>query len=287
MNKHLVTAVIAGCVAFAVAWMVRPDGVGDNTHEQSTFERVMKSKTIRCGYFVWPPHLVKDPNTGEMSGIYADLLESLAQQMSLKIEWAEEMGWGDMPAALNANRIDMYCMGAVASPARAREIDFVKAPVFTPFYPTVRWDDVRFDHETESKLNQAKVTFVMGDGGVEKDIIRNRFPDAKILSLPQTASFGEFFLSVADRKADVVLMDENSVAEYNKGNPSKKLKLLKQLRAGLFDGSLPVKRDDGRFRDMMNEAIGYSVNTGELEAIVRKYDQAGAFYMLAPIYEEK
>src|SRR6202012_5680823 len=94
--------------------------------KESAYQRVMRTQTIRCGYVLWTPFLVKDPNSGKLSGVFYDYTEALAKALHLKIEWDEEMGWADFPSALNEGRVDVMCGGSRPNSSRAREIDFVK-----------------------------------------------------------------------------------------------------------------------------------------------------------------
>jgi ABC-type amino acid transport substrate-binding protein len=52
----------------------------------SAYDRVIVSGTIHCGYFLWPPFIEKNVNTGKLSGLSYDLMEEIGKQLSLKID---------------------------------------------------------------------------------------------------------------------------------------------------------------------------------------------------------
>ncbi len=54
-----------------------------NSRGQSTYDRVIQSGKIRCGYIVYPPGCIKDPNTGKLSGIGIDTIELVAKKTGL------------------------------------------------------------------------------------------------------------------------------------------------------------------------------------------------------------
>lgn len=59
--------------AFVTVKMMVPDQTGmviAEANKESTYEREMRTGELRCGYFSWKPAFIKDPNTGEMSGIF-------------------------------------------------------------------------------------------------------------------------------------------------------------------------------------------------------------------------
>jgi hypothetical protein len=37
--------------------------------KETLYQRVLRTKTIRCSYCAYPPYCLKDPNTGHMTGI--------------------------------------------------------------------------------------------------------------------------------------------------------------------------------------------------------------------------
>ncbi|HOO50711.1 MAG TPA: ABC transporter substrate-binding protein, partial [Alphaproteobacteria bacterium] len=124
--------------------------------KESVFDRVMRTGTIRCGYFPYAPTLIIDPNTKEMSGIFYEIIEEMGRRLSLKVEWAEEVDYGVIAEGFKTNRYDMFCNTVWPTPERVRESSF-SIPVF---YSTVdifvRTDDHRFD-EDFSKLNDPSI----------------------------------------------------------------------------------------------------------------------------------
>src|ERR1017187_1796282 len=85
---------------------------------------VLARGAIRVGYIVNPPSLFKDPNTGKLSGIYYDAMEEAGKNLGLKIDWAEETGWGTMVEGLDAKRFDMVVGGIWPSSTRGKRVDF-------------------------------------------------------------------------------------------------------------------------------------------------------------------
>lgn len=54
----------------------------------------MATRTLRCGYGLWEPAVMRDPNTGEVSGLFVDIMEALGELTDIEIEWMEEVPWG-------------------------------------------------------------------------------------------------------------------------------------------------------------------------------------------------
>ena len=68
---------------------------------------ILSSGVIRAAYVSNPPSCIIDPNTGKVSGIFAEVIETIAKNAGLKLEWTEEVGFGSMIEGLAANRYDI------------------------------------------------------------------------------------------------------------------------------------------------------------------------------------
>ena len=239
------------------------------TDQQSVYDRVMQTGTINCGYLVWPPFFDKDANTGKLSGVIYDVTESIAKNLSLKVNWKEETGISDFPAALNNNRIDAYCAPIGILAARARASDWVGPVIYGKVSGYVRIDDNRFDID-RSKLDDPSITFSTLDGEASDVLSRTLFPNAKKLQLQQLAASTQLMLNVVDKKADIVLADDATAETFFKSNPGR-LKLLPGEPIGTFGIGMPVKQGEEKFRQMINWAIFDMQNNSQMEMIFKKY----------------
>src|ERR1041384_6340251 len=115
----LCTALSTGCQ--------RQNSTVEGNQSQTAYDRVTTSGKIRVGYVPYPPGLIKDPNTKQISGIFAEVLEEAARNLELKVEWAEEVGWGTMLEGLKANRYDLIGSPVWPLSQRAKLADFTVA----------------------------------------------------------------------------------------------------------------------------------------------------------------
>src|SRR4051812_116596 len=65
-----------------------------NSTKESTYARVLRTGEIRCAYEPYAPALMKDPNTGEFSGIFYEIMTEVARRLNVKMNWVEEVGYG-------------------------------------------------------------------------------------------------------------------------------------------------------------------------------------------------
>jgi polar amino acid transport system substrate-binding protein len=239
--------------------------------EESAYDRVMRTGVIRCGYAVWAPSIIKDPNTGEFSGIFYEYVEALAKALSLKVEWSREISFADFPEAVRTHQIDSMCTGIWPSAPRARVVDFTDPIYFVTMNAYARADDARFDNNIAA-IDNPGVTLATIEGATSSIVTREDFPLAKTDALPQLTDQAQPLLEVATNKADVTIADSVTAAGYMANNPGK----LKQVPAAapirLFGNTMSIPAGDDKLRRMLDTATEEMLNSGQIERIVKKYE---------------
>jgi len=266
----VIAALIAALVSFGV---VRASHVGTPAGggvRESAYERVMRTGVIRCGYIVYPPYLLKDPNTGQMSGPAFDFMQVIAKELQVRLEWSEETGWGTFHEGLNGNRFDLMCVPVWQSGARARIALLTKPLYYNALYAFARTDDNRFDQDPEL-INRSDVKVAVIDGTPMQEVRHARFPGAQELALPDSADSSAVILNTATGKADVALENLDDVQSFNKGSSVK----LKVVAGGqpmrLFANVLAVRQGEYALKAALDSVIEAVYNSGKGAAIVRIY----------------
>lgn len=261
LSQIILTVFIAGLIGFVSAQYFTPSNSGEVTiQKESVYERVINSGKIRCGYFTWPPFLVKDPNTGVVSGLSAEYVEKLGDIIGVDIEWSAEIGVGDYIAALNADRIDMMCMTLWPDGGRLTQSLLSKPIFYSGVYAITRIDDNRFDSGFDA-INKEDINVSVIDGDITQTIAEKKFSNAKQLEHPQLADLSYHFQALESGKADVMFQDIGSFEDYDKTNPGK-LKLLKDLGpVHIFPETFGIKKGELEFKLLIDNAI--DVMTGE------------------------
>lgn len=266
-------AVAAFLAGLASSWMFGGhDSKGTSkTAQETTYNRVMRTQTIRCGYAVWTPFLVKDHNTGKLSGLFYDYTQALGDILKLKIEWTEEVSWGEFPAALDTGRIDAMCGGSYPNAARARVIDFVRPVLYQPIYAYVRANDPRFDNNIAA-INDPSITVTAVEGSMIGRIAHVDFPKAKAVMLPELSSMPEQFVNVVGGKADVTFMNSATAEDFRFNNPGQIRQVLSEP-IHLAWNSIAIPGGQDRFRRMLDIATEELIANGQIESIIAKYEK--------------
>lgn len=254
------------------------------TSHETAHARVMRTGVLRCGYFVWPPLLTKDPNSGALGGMTYAFTVELAKALDLKIEWVQEMSFATYLQDIESGKYDMECSEGWPNAKRGKVVFYGVPYAYIPLVLVHREGDDRF--EDKAALNDPAVKVATPDGETSSEVYKAQFPKATQVSLPQTTRPDEMILNVTTRKADVTMLDLLSVLDYMDKNPG-------QIAYKSYDPPLhiiaiaPTLPPDPRFKAMIDTATEQLVNNGTVENLLGKYEPyPGAFLRVAPIYRE-
>lgn len=270
--KMLLVALATSMITFYV--MPYKDGMTNHiSAKETTYERVMRTGTIRCGWLTRPPYLMVNMNTGQKSGIVFDIMTELAKQLSLKIDWVEEVGTAEFVPALNSQRYDAICVGGWMNAQRARQIDITMPLAFDTGLVWARTGDNRFDQLTKADLNAPEKIFATLDGATPTYMTHLNFPKATYHSLPESAPLIQVATEVSMKKADLVVMAEVNANLYNQANPQQQIKSLKNIGAlGRFPVVIFIDKDQQTFKRMLDNTIADLHALGFIEATIKKYN---------------
>lgn len=269
----LVLTVTASCT--------QPDGKG--LSRETLKDRVVNAGKIRCGYVVYPPGSIKDPNTGELSGIFIDTLEKAGEALGLKIEWSEEVGWGSMIEGLLTDRYDLVCSPVWANASRAKLVGFSTPLFFSGIGIYVRKAENRFTGQLE-KIDSPDVRIATIDGEMSDIISRSQFPKAQRISLPQLSDVSQILLNVSLGKADVTFAEAYLGQQFLANNPDTIENIVSGRPIRVFPNTMIFKQGEPEFKTMLDVALKQLVNSGYMDELLGKYEAAGTFYRVAYPY---
>ena len=102
---------------------------GDAQQQQSRLFEVTKSKKLRvCQFPLYYSISFRNPKTGQIEGIDADLAKELAKELDASLEIVES-GFGTFIADLQANKCEIGMFGVGASLKRAQAVESSRSPI--------------------------------------------------------------------------------------------------------------------------------------------------------------
>lgn len=180
---------------------------------QSHLYEVTKSGRLRV--CTWPLYYAisfRNPATGELEGIDADLMKEFAKDMGVKLE-VVETAFGTFIADLQANKCDIGMFGVGATMKRAQAVEFSKPYLVTNVYAVVKeggpikqWSDI------DKKGITAAVTL----GSYIEPFMRGYLKSATVNAVaPPATSQAELMTN----RADVIMSDFPTALRMKKEFP--------------------------------------------------------------------
>ena len=170
--------------------------------------------------------MVKDPNSGALSGPDYDIMNEIGKVLNLKVDWAEETGWGVAEQGLTTGRYDVFCAGLWPTPARTKKVFYSRPFMYTPAYVVVSTNK-QLPGSDSSWINQPGTTVAVLPNTALDSLAIFKFPQAKKFALSDLSSDGDMMLAIATGKADAGISSYGSIKKYMDGIPGK-LQLIDQ-----------------------------------------------------------
>ncbi len=148
MTGNWFKAALAIAASIGVAALATADRAEAQQTQSRLFE-VTKSKKLRvCQFPLYYSISFRNPKTGEIEGIDADLAKELAKELDAKLEIVEA-SFGSFIADLQSNKCEIGMFGVGATLKRAQAVEFSKPYLLTNLYAVTRkdsaikkWEDV-------------------------------------------------------------------------------------------------------------------------------------------------
>ena len=285
-SNVLVAVIVSALVSLVVALLTISSLSSDGRqHQNDLYAQIQSSGTIRAAYAVGAPLFIIDPNTGQKSGIFYDIVNKAAGHLGLNVEWTEEVGYGEMIQGLNDHRYEVIGSGVWINASRGKGADFTIPLYYDAVYAYTKVGDTRFDKNL-SHVNSPDFIISTMDGELGADIAKTDFPNAKTLELPQNASFSQLILNVLAGKADVVFLAAAPARDYQRANPGQILAIDPTQPVRIFPNAIMIPQGQYELKQALDYALLEMLNNGEVDAILSKYESApGVFLRVALPYQ--
>lgn len=288
-TKCILVGVLIGIMIVALTGCLESSGTTSNSAEStapSVYARVIESGKIRAAYITYPPAVIKDTITGDLTGTFVEVLEQVAKNLDLELEWTEEVGWGAQIEGLQADRYDIVGSPVWANPTRGK-LTTMSIPVyFSGIGVYVRDGDNRFSEDGGWKsINNGNTRIVTIDGETGDLIARTDFPNAQRVSLTQLSDISEMFLNVKSNKADVLFAEPFYGYEFLKNNPGSVKNIGSANPIRTLGNCYMFKSGEFQFKHMIDVAVNDLLNSGFVDKVIDRYEPyPGTFYRVARPY---
>lgn len=274
---------------FSAVFLILLFGCNNNNNvnvNSSVLDDIIKNDTIRCGYLLYPPYFMRDPNTGIKSGIFYDIMEAIGKNSNLKIDWADnETGYENIFTDLDNNKYEVFAGGLWPNSTRAK-VGAFSIPVFYSVIKTWgRANETRFLNNLK-EINSPDIKIATIDGAMEDIIAKNDFPNATKVSLTQLSPFTQNLQNIISNKADVTFAEPGIIYEFLSKNPGTLKELAPDDPVRIFGNCLVVKKKEYDLQEFLDIALKELLYSGEIDRILKKYESnTNVFLRVAKPYK--
>ena len=178
----LAGAVIAGAVAsLGTPQAARAQLLDNGIDPKSVLAKVKKGGTLQVGYAPAIPWTFKDAKSGQLRGVYKELVDKLAADLEMAVSW-REVTFADSTVALRRGDYDLFGSSAVYTPPRALVSAYIGPLWSKGTLCVVRKQDAD-KYKTAADFNSPDVTFSVNAGSSEELRMPQLFPKAKFISV--------------------------------------------------------------------------------------------------------
>ena len=225
--------------------------------DESTWDAIKNRGSIRIGVVNTPPWFMKNPSSGEWSGLGVYVGKAMAEALGVKLDMVE-VQWGTSIPALQANKIDlMYFLDS--TPERAKAVAFPTVALVDIPLAVLHQNKVKADNWDD--LNVSGVTVAVPQGTSMDAFITKRLTKAEILRFPSNAESVAAFQS---GRSNVVCMFLPPMVMLQKKVGRGIITLPKPTHASSATVALRYETNK-RFFDWVSSAIFYWYNTGTID----------------------
>lgn len=179
-----------------------------HAQDDSTWQSVRKAGVLRCGAAVSAPYTMRDPKTGNYSGVFSDLCRQFGEKvLKVKVEFVDTT-WDNIVAGLQSDKWDMS-LSLNDTPERRKAISFTQRVVgySVTFSYNKNNPKVPKPVKTIADIDKPGVTVAVMSGTAQDKVISAELKQATIMRLP---GFDETRLALMSKRADLLADDSMS-----------------------------------------------------------------------------
>ncbi|MDE2030079.1 MAG: transporter substrate-binding domain-containing protein [Alphaproteobacteria bacterium] len=241
-------------------------------------ERILDTRRMRCSYITYAPFIMKDPNTGKLSGMFYDLTQKVGELADFEMEWIEETSFATFPEDLRMSKFDLFAGGLWPEAKQAKVVNYSLPAFYSGLGIYVRGGDHRFDGDA-AKLNDAHFRIATIDGEMSQIVQKSDFPKASVLGLPNNADISMLAESVTTRKADATIIEKAVADLYLKRNPGSLRNLTNAKPIRIFGNTWAFGYGAPQLKTVIDTAVDDMLFSGYVDEILAVYEpEQGSFY---------
>ena len=270
-KRSLLTgALAAGAGAAALASMAqdaKAQLLESGIDPKSVLSKVKKGGALEVGYAQLPLWFFKDAKTGELRGIYKELVDSLAKDLEMTINW-HEVTFANATISLRSGEYDLFGSSASYTVPRATVCNYV-GPLWSKGSLAVirKADAGKF--QTMSDLNNPDVTIAVNGGSSDEQRMPLLFPKATFMAVA-----GQYSMAaepVRGGRATACIVGDTEANALAKRNPDWAVVLDPSNSFDKRPNTWMIRYGDVAWKNFLDTWCAYVAANGQVQRLYDKY----------------
>jgi ABC-type amino acid transport substrate-binding protein len=237
-----------------------------NIREDSVLAKIRKEGVINVGYAQTGPWFYKDAKTGELGGIYKDVVDMLAKEIQIKVEW-KEVTFANSTVGLRRGDYDLFGSSLVYLVQRALVVNYV-GPLYSKGVLFLIHKDNAGRFKTAADLNDPNVTISVTTGASEEPRIPLLLPKGpKVITTTGQITLGAE--PVRAKRADAWISGDSDVILFAKRNESWAEALDPTHPLDRRPNTWVIRYGDAEWKQFLDFWCTYLVVNGEIERLFK------------------
>lgn len=251
-----------------------------NSQEQSThvipiedsLGRMITEGVMRVGYIHYPPAVIKDPRSGELSGDFVEIARYIAEDLELEIEF-QEATWSTFVSGLQTKKYDISIAPTYIKIGRAANVAFSRPIAYLGNSAGVRKDDDRFGNITSPMdFDRTDIVIAVVQGESAHEFVTTHFKNAnkENIHVLSGSDLSAPLALVATGQVDVGLTDAYVTRSYCAKNKNIQ-DVFSDQPYDVSPMAWAVRPGDYRLLNFINNSLDFLDSSGKLEEWRKEY----------------
>ncbi|MFZ4531539.1 MAG: substrate-binding periplasmic protein [Alsobacter sp.] len=244
----------------AIAQMLET-GVPDT----SILAKCRKEGVLRVGYAQTGPWFYKDAKTGELGGIYKDVVDDLCRGLEVKPDY-KEVTFANSTVGLRKGDFDLFGSSLTYTMARAVAVNYI-GPLYSKGSLLLVHKENAGKFKTSADFNSPDVTFSVVAGGSEEPRIPVLWPKAKLIT-----TTGQVYLGaepVRARRATVWMSGDSDVLLFAKRNADWAVVIEPESPIDRRPNTWAIRYGDNEWKHFLDMYGSFLVANGEMNRLFK------------------